>query len=116
MCIRDRYKKALPDITNKRLLVGVKLGSPQESYVQQQGYENIIRHNDYSGLFKMLLAKRVQLLALPDIVYKGIVAQQGQGETQFIPYTRRGYGFYLRPNASPKFMKNVNQGTRACRP
>lgn len=110
------YKNSLPDISNKALFIGVKLGSPQESYMQQQGYENLLKHNDYSGLYKMLLAKRVQVVALPDMAYKGLVEQFGEGLTQHTAFLQRGYGFYLSPKSSPEIIHNVNQATVFCRP
>lgn len=110
------YKGALPNVKDKALFIGVKLGSPQASYMQQQGYENIVMHNDYTGLYKMLLAKRVQVVALPDRAYKGLVEQFGEGLTQHSPFLQRGYGFYLSPKSRPQLVKKVNQATVICRP
>ena len=109
------YKGAKPDVTAKSVSIGVKLGSPQEFYVKQQDYENIVRHNDYVGLYKMLLAGRVQVIALPDMAYIGLVDQFGKEKTQFTPFLQRGYGFYLSPKSTPEFIKKINEVTVTCR-
>ena len=110
------YKSALPDTSNKKISLGVKLGSPQDSYVQRQGFKNILRHNDYSGLFNMLLVGRVAVVALPDVVYKSLISRTDDSTIKFTPYLKRGYGFYLKPQSSAKFIRSANQATLNCRP
>lgn len=110
------YQKHLPDMSDKEITIGVKLGSPQASYVQQQDFENIVKHNDYTGLYKMLLANRVQVVALPDMAYKGLVDKFGLGLTQYTAFLQRGYGFYLTPKAGAKLVTRVNQAVVLCRP
>ena len=109
------YTHALPDLQDKSLTVGVKLGSPQASYVQTQGYESIVSHNDYAGLLNMLLAGRVELIALPDVIYEAFISQYSQGSFQFKMYLQRDYGFYLKPNTKPIQVKRINQAIMACR-
>jgi len=109
------YTHALPDLQDKSLTVGVKLGSPQASYVQTQGYESIVFHNDYAGLLNMLLAGRVELIALPDVIYEALISQYSEKSFQFEMYLQRDYGFYLKPNTKPTQVKRINQAIMACR-
>ncbi len=109
------YTHALPDLQDKSLTVGVKLGSPQASYVQTQDYENIVFHNNYAGLLKMLLAGRVELIALPDLVYDALTSQYSEKPIYFKIYLQRDYGFYLKPNTKPFQVQRINQAIMACR-
>ncbi len=109
------YTHALPDLQDKSLTVGVKLGSPQASYVQTHGYESIVFHNDYAGLLNMLLAGRVELIALPDVIYEAFISQYSEKSFQFEMYLQRDYGFYLKPNTKPAQVKRINQAIMACR-
>jgi ABC-type amino acid transport substrate-binding protein len=110
------YKDEISDTTNKHLRLGVKLGSPQDSYLQRQGYQNILRHNDYAGLFKMLLVNRVEMVALPDVVYNSLIASAENRALKHTAYLKRGYGFYLKPAATDAFLQSVNDSTVKCRP
>ncbi len=109
------YTHALPNLQNKSLTVGVKLGSPQASYVQSQGYQSVIFHNNYAGLLNMLLAGRVELIALPDLVYEALTSQYYEKSIYFKMYLQRDYGFYLKPATKPAQIKRINQAIKACR-
>lgn len=109
------YTHDQPNLSDKSLTVGVKLGSPQASYVQGQDYENIVFHNDYAGLLSMLLAGRVQMIALPDIVYNASASRYPDNAFKFSVYIERGYGFYMKPTTAPAQVARINQAVIACR-
>ncbi len=109
------YTHDQPNLGDKSLTVGVKLGSPQASYVQSQDYEDVVFHNNYAGLLSMLLAGRVQMIALPDIVYNALVSRYLDNPFNFSAYIKRGYGFYMKPSTDPAQVERINQAAIACR-
>jgi len=84
---------------DKSMVVGCKLGSPQETYLTTHGYK-INPTNSYEGLFEMLIQGRVPIIAIPINVYDELIPKYAHADLNSEVYLTREIGFYYSPNFS----------------
>ncbi|MDX1676903.1 transporter substrate-binding domain-containing protein [Arsukibacterium sp.] len=99
--------------------VGVKRGSPQQHYLQKNGFQYVHQVYDYQQLLPLLIMDRVDMLAVPQPL-----AEQLQAEMQTDPatatlqlyhYYTRDAGFYLSPAFARNNLAQMNAAVVACR-
>lgn len=95
--------------------IGVKRGSPQQHYLQSNGYQNIHRVYDYQQLLPLLLMDRVDMLAVPQPLAEQLQAEAAQHNLQLYNYFTRDAGFYLAPGFARAKLDNMNNAVAKCR-
>jgi len=109
------YVGPRPDFDDKSLKIGTKRGTPQISYLESIGFKSIQKNNNYFPLFKMLINGRLDMIAVPSIVYDFYVAEMGD-KLNFQIYKTYHYGFYLKPKMDKTLIRLINDSIIACSP
>ncbi|MBV2128281.1 transporter substrate-binding domain-containing protein [Arsukibacterium indicum] len=103
----------------KSKLVGVKRGSPQLDYLQNNGYQHVHQVYDYQQLLPLLNMDRVEMLAVPQPLAEQLQlemqADPMSGSLQLYNYFTRDAGFYLSPVFASTRLEQMNQAVIACR-
>jgi hypothetical protein len=109
------YADQKPDFSDKvHIRIGVKRGSPQMGAVMTQGFQNVEIGNSYEGLLKMLEARRVDTIIVPDKVietFDPAVTQRLKTE----PFYQRQVGFYVGKKWSAEKLAALNAAILKCR-
>ncbi len=108
------YVGAPPVLDDKLLTVGTKRGTAQASDFAARGFKSIHQNNDYFSLFKMLINGRLDMIAVPRIVYE-YYAEKNDDKLNFQTYKTYDYGFYLEPNMDQGLVNLINNSITACR-
>ncbi len=109
----------LPPEQLKSSTIGVKRGSPQQHYLQSNGYNHVHEVYEYQQLLPLLLMDRVEILAVPQTLAEQLQAQLKADNTphnlQLYNYYTRDAGFYLAPDFAQTKLQKMNDAVLQCR-
>ncbi len=103
-----------PDLNNKSLAIGAKRGTSVVSDFYSKGFKSIRQTDDYFPLFKMIINGRLDVIAVPHLVYENYVADS-DSRLNFQAYFTSDYGFYLKPGMEQSLITLINDSIMACK-
>lgn len=95
--------------------IGVKRGSPQLDYLQNNGYKHVHQVYDYQQLLPLLKMERVEILAVPQTLAEQLQADAKKDNLQLYNYFTRDAGFYLAPEFASAKLSKINDAVIQCR-